>query len=115
LDYKERIRKGIFLDKATIVYKKCNNAIVTLQVPKGAIVFSINNYKCRTVKAEVIAIDGDETKGKTIESDYDSNFIYEVGKIVEVKDFNLMYNIECSTGVHFFWTKEQAENYNRKI
>ena len=112
LDKKELIRKGKIQDKKVIVYKKCHNKIVTLQLQIGSIVFSINNKKCRTNKVKVIAIDDDKTEGLTIESDRDNSFIYEVGKMVEVKNFDLMYNAECSTGIHFFWTKEEAESYN---
>ena len=112
LDKKELIRKGKIQDKKVIVYKKCHNKIVTLQLQIGSIVFSINNKKCRTNKVKVIAIDDDKTEGLTIESDSDNSFIYEVGKMVEVKNFDLMYNVECSTGIHFFWTKEEAESYD---
>ena len=112
LDKKELIRKGKIQDKKVIVYKKCHNKIVTLQLQIGSVVFSINNKKCRTNKVKVIAIDDDKTEGLTIESDRDNSFIYEVGKMVEVKNFDLMYNAECSTGIHFFWTKEEAESYN---
>ena len=112
LDKKELIRKGKIQDKKVIVYKKCHNKIVTLQLQIGSIVFSINNKKCRTNKVKVIAIDDDKTEGLTIESDRDNSFIYEVGKMAEVKNFDLMYNVECSTGIHFFWTKEEAESYD---
>ena len=112
LDKKELIRKGKIQDKKVIVYKKCHNKIVTLQLQIGSIVFSINNKKCRTNKVKVIAIDDDKTEGLTIESDRDNSFIYEVGKMAEVKNFDLMYNAECSTGIHFFWTKEEAESYD---
>ncbi len=111
LSDKEQIRKGKIMNKKVIVYKKCQNKIVELELQKGSIVFSINNNKCRTNRAKVISIDGKSTKGLTISSDYDSNFIYKVGKIVEVNDFDLIYNVECSTGIHFFWTKEEAEKY----
>ena len=111
LDKKEQIRKGKIWDKKQIVFKKCKNVIVELELQKGSIVFSINNNKCRTNKAKVISIDGDETEGKTISSDYRKDFIYEVGKMVEVEDFDLMYNVECSTGIHFFFNREDAENY----
>ena len=50
-------------------------------------------------------------KGLKCCSSYNDKFIYEVGKTVEVKDFDLMYNIECGSGIHFFWTKEEAEQY----
>ena len=59
----------------------------------------------------MISINGDKTPGLKIASDYDGNFIYEVSKIVEVDDFNLMYNVECASGIHFFMNKEDAEKY----
>ena len=108
----EQIRKGKIIKDKIVVYKKCQEKIVELELQGGSIVFSINNYKCRTNKAKVISIDGKKTSGLKIESDYDENFVYEVGKIVEVKDFNLMYNVECTEGIHFFFKKEDAKNYN---
>ena len=111
LNKNELIRKGKIIDKEIIVYKKCQGKIVELELQKGSIVFSINNYKCRTNKAKVISIDGNKSKGTSIESNHDSTFVYKVGKIVEVKDFDLMYNVECSTGIHFFFNREDAEKY----
>ena len=111
LDEEETIRKGKIINKKTFVYKKCQNKIVKLELQTGSIVFSINNRKCRTNKAKVISIDGNEEKGLQIASDYDNNFIYEVGKIVEVPNFNLMYNVECASGIHFFWTEKEAKEY----
>ena len=111
LSDEEKIRKGYINKNKKIVYKKCNNKIVELELLKNSIVFSINNHKCRTNKVKVISIDGDKTAGLKISSGYDNNFIYEVGKIVEVEDFNLMYNVECASGIHFFMNKEDAEKY----
>ena len=108
----EKIRKGVIIDKPVRVFKKCiKNTIVELELLKGSIVFSINNKKCRTNKAKVISINGKCEKGLKCCSSYNNKFIYEVGKTVEVKDFDLMYNVECSSGIHFFWTKEEAEDY----
>lgn len=112
LDEKETIRKGKIINKKTFVYKKCQGKIVKLELQIGSIIFSINNNICRTNKAKVISIDGNEKKGLKIASDYDNNFIYEVGKIMEVEDFNLMYNVECETGIHFFWTEKEAKEYS---
>lgn len=111
LDKKETIRKGKIINKKTFVYKKCQSKIVKLELQIDSIVFSINNRKCRTNKVKVISIDGNEEKGLQIASDYDNNFIYEVGKIVKVSNFNLMYNVECGTGIHFFWTEKEAKEY----
>ena len=100
LDTCEQIRKGIIVDQPMIGWKRCReNLDVTLEIPKGAIVFSINNDGCRTNKAKVIGI----TDGKKIAySLHDESFVYELGKEIEIKDFNLMYNIECTTGIHFY-------------
>lgn len=109
LDEKEQFRKGIILKKPMIGYKRCKDGIiVTLEIPKGAIVFSINNKKCRTNKAKVIEISDNH---KIAVSTFDSKFIYQLGKKIEIKDFNLQYNVECAEGIHFFSTKEEAENY----
>ncbi len=109
LNCDEKIRKGICLKEPIIGYKKCrHNVIVTLEIPKGAIVFSINNSKCRTNIAKVIDIDGDLDKAV---SDYNDHFFYCKGEMVYPDDFNCMYNVECAEGIHFFRTREEAENY----
>ena len=112
LNEKEKNRLGLILDEPMKGWKKCKDGrIVELLIPKGAIVFSINNSKCRTNKAKVVSIDGDKTKGLKAVSGYDENFVYEVGKTVEVENFNLQYNVECGSGIHFFRTKKEAEEY----
>lgn len=109
LDSSEQLRRGIILDHPMTGYKKCvDGLIVTLEIPAGAIVFSINNNKCRTNKAKVTAISNNCTRATSF---YSKNFIYELGKEVEVKDFSLMYNIECASGIHFFKTRDEAERY----
>lgn len=109
LNKDEVIRKGIILGESMIGWKKCqNNVIVKLEIPKGAIVFSINNNKCRTNRAKVLEITGN--KGIAF-SKYDSGFWYKVGEEYIISDFNCQYNIECAPGIHFFRTREEAENY----
>ena len=114
LDESETPRLGQILQDPIIGYKKCrNDTIVTLEIPKGAFVFSINNSKCRTNKAKVLDII-DIDSGLHIKeaySEYDNNFVYKVGDSVTINDFNLAYNIECASGIHFFKTEEEAINY----
>ena len=108
LPLNEVIRKGIIVQDTMIGWKKCkDDVLVKLEIPKGAIVFSINNNKCRTNIAKVVEIIGAEEAV----SQHDEIFIYKKDKTYTIEDFNLMYNIECSTGIHFFRTKEEAENY----
>lgn len=108
LDKKEKFRKGVILSKSIIGWKKCmNGIIVKLEIPKGAIVFCINGKKYRTNKAKVLSI----SRNRIARSVYNPSFIYQVGKEIEIKDFNLMYNVECGNGIHFFKYKKDAKNY----
>ena len=108
LDDNEQCRKGVTLTEPMTGYKKAyGGKIITLEIPIGAKVFSINNNKRRTNKAKVI-----DMQGKTkLSSIHDIDFKYHVGDEIEIKDFDENYNVECSTGIHFFLTREEAENY----
>lgn len=96
-----------------IGYKKCGKTIVTLKITKDAKRSSSTSRKCRCSKAVVLDIENIKTKEKIeiAKSRYDSKFVYEVGKTVEVKDFNEDRWEECTTGIHFFITKDEAINY----
>ena len=109
-DEKEKYnRLGVILKEKILGYKKCkNDIIVTLEIPKGAIVFGINGAKFRTNKAKCIEISDGKKEAVSI---FDNWFKYEIGKEYEIKNFNLQYNIECGTGIHFFKTIEEAKNY----
>ena len=108
LDEKEQCRKGIVLTESIAGYKKAyEDKIITLKIPVGAKVFSINNNKRRTNKVKVIDMQG-ETELSSI---HDNDFKYHVGDEIEITDFDERYNVECSTGIHFFLTREEAEKY----
>jgi hypothetical protein len=108
LDEKEQCRKGIVLTEPMTGYKKAyGGKIITLEIPVGAKVFSINNNKRRTNKAKVIDMQG-ETE---LSSMHDNSFKYHVGDEIDIIDFDENYNVECSTGIHFFLTREEAENF----
>lgn len=96
-----------------IGYKKANEHLIKLLILEDSKRSSATTLKCRCDKAKVLSITNIKT-GKEISeiaSDYDKNFIYKVGKIVEVKDFDDNRWNECSTGIHFFINKESAINY----
>jgi hypothetical protein len=108
LDEKEQCRKGIVLTEPMIGYKKSGEGkIITLEIPIGAKVFSINNKKRRTNKVKVIDMQGENE----LSSYYNIDFKYHVGDEIEIKDFDENYNVECGSGIHFFLTREEAENY----
>ena len=107
LNKEEQIRKGIKLSNPIAGWKKCKGGvIVKLEIPRGAIVFSINNNKCRTDKAIVKEIIGSDRAFSM-----HKYFSYYVGDKIEVYNFNCEYNTECAEGIHFFRTRNEAENY----
>jgi hypothetical protein len=108
LDEKEKIRKGVILSSPMQGYKKtAEKAVITVEIPAGAIVFSINGDKCRTNMATVIDTEGHEV----LHSRHDPNFTYTPGQKIVIPDFDLRYNVECAPGFHFFRTKEEATEY----
>ena len=105
----DQFRLGKVLDEPLTGYKKTNEGVViTAEIPAGAIVFCINGSKCRTNKAKITDMDGHEV----LHSQYDNTFEYRLGQEININDFNLMYNVECASGFHFFKTRKEAEEYN---
>ena len=96
-------------------WKKAAGLIVKLKIPADAKRSSATTDKCRCSKAEVLAIeklDGAPSRwAKKVPSDWDPNFIYEIGKTVEVENFDENRWNECSTGIHFFMTREEAVDW----
>lgn len=110
LDDAERCRLGTILKEPIIGWKKCkNDKIVKLEVPKGAVVFCINKNECRTNRVKVLSVNGSDKE--TAVSSYSRTFMYIPNETLEVEDFDLRYNVECSSGIHFFRTREEAEEY----
>ena len=97
-----------------IAFKKAGCYIIELFIPSNAKRCSATSRKCRCSKAKVISIttlSGDKTNITEVHSNYDPNFIYKLGEYVEVKDFDDNRWNECSTGIHFFITRQEAVNY----
>ena len=104
----DKFRLGEVLDEPLTGYKKTQEGVViTAEIPAGAIMFCINGIKCRTNKAKITDMDGHDV----LHSRYDNSFEYRLGQEIEIKDFNLMYNVECASGFHFFRTRKEAEEY----
>ena len=97
-----------------IGWKKASGKIVKLRIPEDALRSSSTTRKCRCNKAEVIEIyniDGTIADERSVKSSYDSSFTYEVGKTVEVQDFDTNRWEECTRGIHFFINRQEAINY----
>ena len=108
LSWAERFRLGMVVDEPLMGYKKTDEGVViTAEIPAGAIVFCINGSKCRTNRAKIT----DMGVHEVLHSQYDNTFEYRLGQEINIKDFNLMYNVECASGFHFFRTRKEAEEY----
>lgn len=92
--------------------------IVKLLILNTAKRSSGTTRKCRCSEAEVLDIqsanfDGLSLAGMVQEafSSYDVGFKYKIGETVRVEDFDDNRWNECSTGIHFFITRQEAVDY----
>lgn len=98
-----------------IGYKKARGHIVKLEILSDAKRSSATTRKCRCSAAKVLSIttlDGRDDGTQFISSGRDSSFVYKVGEIVRVDDFDENRWNECSTGIHFFITRDEAVEYS---
>ena len=98
-----------------IGFKKAGNKIIKLLIPEDSKRSSATSRKCRCSKAKVLSItnmDGSDSGLTEIHSNYDEDFIYKVGKTISVTDFDEDRWKECSPGIHFFITRDEAVKYN---
>ena len=101
-----------------IGFKKCQSyegevVLVKLEIPEDAKRSSATTRKCRCSKAKVISITGIKS-GKDYEvafSQRDSRFTYRIGETVVPDSFDEDRWNECSNGIHFFITKQEAIDY----
>ena len=102
-----------------VAYKKAYDSesglpcIVKLLIPADALRSSATSEKCRCNKAKVLSITSldDKTKYQKAYSSWDHSFIYEVGEMVEVPDFDKDRWKGCAPGIHFFANRKDAVNY----
>ena len=98
-----------------IAWKACAlKTIVKLQVLEDAHRSSAFTRKCRCSAAKVLSIeniDGTPFAGDSIASRYNPEFIYKIGEIVKVDDFDLDRKNECAPGIHFFLTRQEAVDW----
>ena len=98
-----------------IGYKKAAGKIVMLEICADAKRSSATSRKCRCSKAKVLSIthlDGSDSGLTEVRSNYSKEFVYRVGEVAEVPDFDDNRWNECAAGIHFFITRDEAVKYN---
>ena len=109
LDQNEQIRKGVLLKEPMVGYvvTEVQRALVTLEIPAGSIVFTLDNDVYRTNRATVVDIDHDCL---TVSFRYHKGR-YGKGDTIIADDFNPMYNAPgLAQGVQFYRTKAAAQS-----
>jgi hypothetical protein len=98
---------------AFVGWKKLSEgAIAKLLIPEDAERSNATSRKCRASKAVVLNIW--DTHGNLVESgvsQHDDTFIYEVGATVTPPHWNPDWKVECGGGIHYFITRQEAEEY----
>ena len=97
-----------------IGYKKAGDTIIKLEICEDALRSSATSRKCRCSKAKVISfetLDGKPVDLPEVRSNHDANFVYRVGEMVKVNNFDPDRWNECSAGIHFFITRDEAVKY----
>ena len=100
----------ILADGDLIGWKKCcGSVLVKLRIPASALRSNATGRKCRAEYAEVLEVVGADVGVST----HDSTFTYAVGAIVRPRTpFNPDRWKECAAGIHFYITRQEAENHS---
>jgi antitoxin component YwqK of YwqJK toxin-antitoxin module len=103
--------------KDDLAYKACENSIITLKITgktnEMRDIVDPNHAKFRAASAYVVDIEDFKTNKKMTEdiSIHDSTFVYKVGEEVKVDEFDEDINEVCTSGIHYFKTREAAESW----
>ena len=89
-----------------VVWKKGNGKLIKLRIPpESKRTACLINRKCRAEFAEVLEIED----GKPITTR--KNCTYEIGQKVIPDSYDDDPRQDCTHGIHFFLTKEEAERW----
>ena len=102
---------------AFIAWKAVREGVLKLEVPaKAKRTSSLVGRKCRAEFVKVLGFylkgETDPAKIKFATGIHSNEFAYRVGRIVRPDSYNDDPRVECTNGIHFFVTREEAEAYN---
>ena len=94
--------------------KAANNCVCKLEIPSEA--KRISNSKNRKCRAEfvktLLILDSEQQQLTQVCGNRDSNTIYKVGELTYPDKFDDDIFEDCSHGIHFFMTKQEAIDWN---
>ena len=71
---------------------------------------SLVGRKCRASAVRVLSVVGSRAKGPFASKRTD-RFVYRLGKVARVENFDPDIRVECTAGIHFFMTEAEAREY----
>ena len=90
-----------------IGYKKTTKGVIKILIPEDAQrTSSLVGRKCRASK--VIVLEGEGIGGK---SPTHGDLVYDLGSTVVADKYDPDIRVECTNGIHFFMTEEEARNW----
>jgi hypothetical protein len=96
---------------AFIAYKATCEAVLTLEIQADSLrTSSLIGRKCRASTVKVLAASVEAEDG-IYHSKHDYDFTYQIGEIAGVDNFDADPRVECTSGIHFFMTRAEAEEY----
>jgi len=96
-----------------IAWKKgANNHLIKIEIPERAKrICSFVGRKCRAEFIKVLEIWDGRKKVRECCGYWNKNFRYKIGELIYPDSFNDNPLIECSHGIHFFITKQEAKDF----
>lgn len=96
---------------AFIGWKKTRGGVIKLEIPANAHrCNSLVGRKCRAEFVRTLAIN-DSTDPATAYGLHDEKTAYSVGEITRADSYDDDIRVECTHGIHFFITREEAEEW----
>jgi hypothetical protein len=93
-----------------IVWKKVDGRLVKLRVPADAKrTASLVGRKCRAEFAQVLEIEGADVI--EVSRSYYRKTVYRIDETVYPDMYDPDPRVECTNGIHFFLTREEAEEW----
>lgn len=94
-----------------VVWKKLYNGVIAkIEVPADAKrTASLVGRKCRAEYVKTLALFG--TSETSCVGARNESTIYTVGEITRPDQYDDDPRVECTYGIHFFLTREEAESY----
>ena len=110
--------EGNFLGYKKCIDEKVTPYILTLEIISDKRVSPIIGRKCRAEKVKTLKIetmDGKAVKNKKLKligkTQKCPKTVYQLGKYTKADSFDDSIIIECTHGIHFFATKQEAKDY----